>query len=149
MPSFWISLLLKLSHNVAYSFSVVFAAVLTLVPAFHLAILVFPICHGISLFQSLNLHYSPCLVDMKSTSQRFCKTPQGLQFVPSEPEIRPEYSLLFVLFRGSDENEHLLCFRCGSLIRLLTIPFSANPHLLGDINYTVVQFVFLISFVMK
>ena len=46
LSSFWISPWLKLSHKMIYSFSVDFAAVLTLVPAFHLAILVFPICHG-------------------------------------------------------------------------------------------------------
>ena len=55
LPSFRISPSLNLRHEVTYSFSVDFA----LVPAFHLAILVFPICHGIDLFQILNLHKSP------------------------------------------------------------------------------------------
>ena len=55
LPPFWISLWLKLSHKVTYSFSVDFAAAVTLVPAFRLTVLVFPICHGINLFQSRSL----------------------------------------------------------------------------------------------
>ena len=54
-----------------------------LVPAYHAAILVFPICHAINLFQSLNLQTSSCQVN----------NPQDLQFVPSEPQIRPEHKL--------------------------------------------------------
>ena len=63
LPSFLISPWLKLIDEVTYSFSVDFAAVLTLVPAFHVAILVFPICHAINLFQSLNLQTSSCQVN--------------------------------------------------------------------------------------
>ena len=52
-----------LIDEVTYSFTVDFAVVLTLVPAYHVAILVFPICHAINLFQSLNLQTSSCQVN--------------------------------------------------------------------------------------
>ena len=54
LPSFRISPWLKLIHKATYYFTVDFAAVPTLFPAFHLAILVFPICHGINLFNWFN-----------------------------------------------------------------------------------------------
>ena len=63
MRSWMVTILLDFSVTQVKSqsdFSIDFAAVLTVVPVFYVATLVFPICHGINLFKSCNLHNSSC-----------------------------------------------------------------------------------------